>query len=198
MRENRCWIFPLALCFLIFTTACSDLGLGDTAGDTNIVTYMARDIDNPQVHFMWIELPSTLEPGSNPVRVFMARTDPPGMLLPMVTELPCILEDSEGFLDVRSETLVFDYAEGQLAGSYTWGACASCVECYLDWDTRMEINARAAGESLIVSIGFRHMGHNILQDYMQVELPMVKTTDKEPRILCGQSECKRVQFVTKP
>jgi hypothetical protein len=120
------------------------------------------------------------------------------MLLPMVTEPPCILEDSEGFFDVRSETLLFDYAEGQLMGSYTWGAYASCVECYLDWDTRMEIDVRAVGESLIVSIGTRHMGHNILQDYMQVELPKVKTTDKEPRILCSRFECKRVQFVTKP
>jgi hypothetical protein len=76
-----------------------------------------------------LELPENIEIGSNDIRVFMARTDPPAMLVPTEIEFPCMVQSEDEYLEFRAETLSFEYDGTQLVGSCEWMACASCVEC---------------------------------------------------------------------
>jgi hypothetical protein len=145
--------------------ACGGAPIIDGVVPADIGIYMAQDISNRQIHFVWMELPSSLNLGTNDVRIFMARTDPPGMLVPTETELPCIIRSENDYLDIRPVTLPFEYDGRQLVGSYTWKACASCVECYMDWDTTMEIVGTIEQDKMALSIGIRHMGHNIQDDF---------------------------------
>lgn len=173
--------------------ACS----GAVPSDINI--YQAQDIDHRQIDFVWIETPSSLSLGSNQVRVFMARTDPPGMLVPTETELPCIVQSADESLDLRPVRLPFEFDGEQLVGSYSWKACASCVECYMNWETTMEIVGTIEGGKMALAIGIRHMGHNIPDDYLNIELKQEKPGSQEPRILCRRSlECEDVEFVPRP
>ena len=166
------------------------------APDTRV--FMAEDLTHRQVGFIWIELPASLRVGSNEARVFIARTDPPGMLIPTETELPCILKSQEQYFDLRPVTTPLEYDGRQFVWSYTWGACASCVDCYMDWDTTIEASGRIENESLVLSLGIRHMGHNIREDYLQVELERQVPTANEPRILCrSPNDCRNVEFVAR-
>lgn len=179
--------------------ACGGAPIIDKAAppDTNI--YMADDIANRQIHFIWIELPPSLNLGRNEIRVFMARTDPPGMLVPTETELPCIIQSANEYQDLRPVTLPFEFDGRQLVGSYTWKACASCVECYMDWDTIMEIVGVMEQDKMALSIGIRHMGHNIQDDYFRIELEQKEPSSREPRIQCRRSnDCMNVEFAPRP
>ena len=71
--------------------ACRSTGAEEQAVPSDVRIYLAEDIANRQVHFIWMELPASLQVGANEARVFMARTDPPGMLIPTETELPSSL-----------------------------------------------------------------------------------------------------------
>lgn len=167
-----------------------------TGGDTN--NYLAQDIDNRQIQFVWVELPLELTPGSNEIRLFMARLNPPGMLIPTETELPCIIQTEGEYMDLRPISLPVDFDGEKITGSYTWNACASCIECYLDWDTTLEFTAEIGENLMDLSIGIRHMGHNIQDRYLQVELSEVEPDSNEPRILCRRSfDCQNVEFVAK-
>lgn len=165
--------------------------------DINI--FQAQDIDSRQIQFIWIELPSSLYLGRNDIRVFMARTDPPGMLVPTETELPCIIQSENKYLDLRPITIPFVYDGRQLVGSYTWNACATCIDCYMDWETTMEIIGVIEDDRMDLSIGIRHMGHNIQDNYLRVELWKEAPNSKEPRILCRRSfDCREMEFVPRP
>jgi hypothetical protein len=180
-------------------SACGGAPIVDRSAPHNTIVYKAQEIDNRQIHFIWIELPSSLNLGSNDIRVFMARTDPPGMLIPTESELPCIIQSENKYLDLRPVTLPFEYDGRQLMGSYTWAACASCVECYMDWDTTLEIIGTTKNDKLDLSIGIRHMGHNIQDDYLQIELRQEEPTSKEPRIMCRRSfDCMELEFAQRP
>jgi hypothetical protein len=164
--------------------------------DTKI--YLAQDIDNRQIQFVWVELPMELTPGSNEIRLFMARINPPGMLVPTETELPCIIQTEGKYMDLRPISLPVDFDGEQITGSYTWNACASCIECYMDWDTTLEFTAGIGEERMDLSIGIRHMGHNIQDNYLQIELLEEVPDSKEPRILCRRSfDCQDVEFMTR-
>jgi hypothetical protein len=166
---------------------------------TGITIYTAQDIDNRQIHFVWLELPENLEVGSNDVRVFMARTDPPAMLVPTEVELPCLVQSNDGYLEFRAETLSFEYDGTELVGSYEWMACASCVECYMNWNTRMEIVGLPTGDTMAIAIGIRHLGHNILQDFTEIELQREDPSWLEPAIQCRRtSDCLEVEFLPRP
>jgi hypothetical protein len=182
-----------------FLVACGSAPITDGFVPPDISVYQAHDIANRQIHFIWIELPSNLNLGTNDIRVFIARTDPPGMLVPTETELPCIIQYENDYLDIRPVTLPFEYDGSQLSGSYDWKACASCVECYMDWETTMEIVGAMEQNKIALTIGIRHMGHNVQDDFLRTELWPEKLSSQEPRILCRRSnDCKNIEFAPRP
>lgn len=185
-----------SLCMLWFgLAACGAVSFFDSAALPDTRIYMTEVGADDQIPFIWIELPSSLEIGRNEARVFMARRDPPGMLVPTETELPCIIQSTNDYFDLRPVTLPFEFDGHQLVGSYTWRACASCVECYMDWDTTMEMEATLEQDLMRLSIGIRHMGHNVQEDYLRIDLEQSSPTAKEPRIVCrSSSECQQVEF----
>lgn len=194
-------ILPLlAIWFIaILLGACDGAVVPQRPAPTGVTIYTAQDIDNRQIHFVWLEVPEKLEIGSNDVRVFMARTDPPGMLVPTEVELPCIVQSEDEYLEFRAETLPFEFDGSKLEGSYVWKACASCIECYMNWDTRMEIVGTLEGETMALSIGIRHLGHNIIQDYTEIDLLQEEPTWQEPAIKCRRtSDCMIVEFLPRP
>jgi hypothetical protein len=179
-----------------FLVACGKLPISDKLIPQNVNIYQAHDIANRQINFIWIELPSSLDLGINQLRVFMARTDPPGMLIPTESELPCIIQADNVYLDLRPATLPFEFDGSQLAGSYQWMACASCVECYMNWETTLEIVGTIEQDKMVLSIGVRHMGHNIQDDFLRVELWPEEPRTREPRIQCRRAnDCREVEFV---
>lgn len=189
MRINR--LLFIGMLSLVLG-ACS----GTQPGSTDTEVFLARDIDNRQIQFVWIELPAELTLGSNEIRLFMARLNPPGMLVPTETELPCIIQTEGEYMDLRPITIPVNFDGEQITGSYTWNACASCVECYLDWDTMLEFLADVEGNKINLAIGIRHMGHNIQDNYLQIELSQEAPDSNEPRILCRRSfDCQDVEFV---
>ena len=176
--------------------ACSQASIDEGVVPTDVTVYFVEDIPHQQINFIWIELPLELDPGENDVRVFMARTDPPGMLVPTETELPCIIQSEEEYLDLRPLTLPFVVDGAQIVGSYSWMACASCVECYMNWETTMEIVGTIEQNKMELSVGIRHMGHNIQDDYVQLKLLQEEPSSKEPRIECRRaSDCLDIEFV---
>jgi hypothetical protein len=126
----------------------------------------------------------------------MARTEPAGLLVPTNIELPCIIGTDEEYCEFRPLTLPFEYDGEQLVGSYAWEACASCVECYMNWTTTMEIVGTLDEGTMSLSIGIRHMGHNIQEDYLSVELLRENPGTREPGIRCrSTSECLDLEFL---
>ena len=120
------------------------------------------------------------------------------MTVPAVTELPCMVQSESDYLEIKPINLPFDYDGRQLIGSYIWRACTSCVECYKDWDTRMEIVGIFDQDILNLNIGIRHMGHNIQDDYLQIELRQGKPNVNKPRMLCKRSfECQDLEFTAR-
>jgi hypothetical protein len=189
MRINQ-RLFIGILCLVLY--ACGAAPPGETGTDV----YIAENIDNRQIQFVWIEIPSKLDRGSNEIRLFMARLNPPGMLVPTETELPCLIKTEGEYMDLRPITMPVDFDGEQVEGSYTWNACASCIECYMDWDTTLEFTAEVGEDKMDLSIGIRHMGHNIQDKYLQVELSEGEPGSFEPRILCRRSfDCQDVEFV---
>ena len=60
----------------------------------------------------------------------------------------------------------------------------------------MEFTAEVEQEEMALSVAIRHMGHNIQEDFAQIELQEVQPDSNEPRILCSKSlECRDVEFV---
>ena len=178
-----------------FLVTCGRAPIADGFVPPDISVYQAHDIANRQINFIWIELPSNLNLGTNDIRVFMARTDPPGMLIPTETELPCIIQSENEYQDLRPVTLPFEFDGRQMVGSYTWKACASCVECYMDWDTTMEIVGTMKQDKMDLAIGIRHMGHNIQDDFLGIDLWTEEPSSREPRILCRRSnDCMNMEF----
>ncbi len=186
------WIGILAMAL----AACSGAPSDEGNIPTGVSIYQAQDIDNRQIHFIWLELPTSLAMGSNEVRVFMARTDPPAMLVPTETELPCIVQSEDEYLEFGPVTLPFEFDGVQLEGSYVWSACPSCEDCYMDWDTTMEIIGTMDQDKMDLGIGIRHMGHNILDDFFRIELGPEQPTSMEPSIQCRRTaDCMGVEFV---
>jgi hypothetical protein len=125
----------------------------------------------------------------------MARTDPPGMLVPTETELPCLIQAENEYLDLRPVALPFDFDGEGFSGSYSRTACASCVECYMNWETTMEIVGTVEQNSGSLAVGIRHMGHNIREDYLRIELRPEQPSSQEPRIQCRRAnDCLDVKF----
>ena len=179
--------------------ACGGSPVPEGPVPTGISIYLAQEIDNRQIHFVWLELPSDLVVGSNEIRVFMARTDPPGLLVPTNIELPCIIQSENEYYDFRPVALPFEFDGTQIEGSYTWRACASCIECYMNWDTTMEIVGTMEQDTMSLAIGIRHMGHNIQDDFLRIELLQEEPTAREPGIQCrSTSDCLDLEFAPRP
>lgn len=185
----------LACSLLILLNGCSLLSetLGEIPSDKR--AFMAEDVEHRQMQFAWIQLPEFLEEGEVAVQVFLARLDPPSSVVPMLTELPCLLQSEDDNLEIRPAAIEFQYDGDQLRGEYSWQACASCVECYMDWETRMEITLTPAEEALLVSLAIRHMGHNLQDEYLNIEIPEIKPSRKEPALICSTSGCDEIEFL---
>ena len=179
----------------LLLVACGKLPVSDKFVPQDVIIYQADEISNRQINLIWLEVPSSLDVGANDVRVFMARTDPPGMSVPTESELPCIVQADGKYLDIRPVTLPFEFVGSQQARRYKCMACASCVECYMDWETTMEIVGTIEQDKIDLSIGIRHMGHNIQDDFLRVELWPEEPDLREPRILCRRAnDCMEVEF----
>lgn len=179
--------------------ACAGAPSPDKPVPSDIRIFHAQDIPNPQVHFIWMELPTTLDLGSNEIRVFMARTEPPSMVVPTESELPCMLQSETEHLALAPIPITFEYDGSQLVGSYSWKACGSCVECYMNWETRMEIVGTLADGKMDLSLAIRHFGLNIQGDFLQVQLTEETPTPREPSILCTRTfTCQQLDFVPRP
>ena len=117
------------------------------------------------------------------------------MLVPMETELPCLLEPGDEYRDFGPIPIEVNIAGTHFKGSYSWLACASCIECYMDWETRLEIDGDYYEDRIDLDLGIRHMGHNIQETYLSLSVPKEGNPGKEPRIACmSPSDCQEVRF----
>lgn len=184
-----------AILLAMMLVGCSHSAPQDQVIPTDVRAFMVEEVEHSQVQFIWIKLPRELRIGATTVHVFIARQEPPGSVVPMETELPCILESEDEVLEIRPVPIEFQYDGERLLGQYSWWACASCIDCYMDWETRMEIELTPGEDSLLVSLAIRHMGHNVREDYLRAELPELEPSLKEPRMQCAISGCDPVEFV---
>jgi len=198
MMITRQIIF-ISVWVLMLLSACSPLEafIQDPLPETT--NFVAEGIDNPRIQFLWLELPSQIEPGSANVRVFLAKTDPPEPIIPNPNELQCKLSSANDYFFLGPEKIPFEFKEdGTFIGSYTYKACPECIECYMNWDYTLDISGLISPETVSIDIAIKHMGHNVQGSFVSAELSSASDTTKEPRISCNQTiDCEQIKFVTK-
>ena len=189
----------LALYIILLLTACSSPEVFSSEPLPESIIFAAEGVDNARIQFLWLELPASIEPGLADVRLFLAKTDPPEPTIPNPNELRCILstENDNGILG--PERIPFEFKEdGTFSGNYTYKACPECIECYINWDTTLEITGTISQETVFLEIAIKHMGHNVQGSFVSAELAIVSNANQEPRITCNRMiECKEIVFVTR-
>jgi len=160
--------------------------------------FVAEGISNEKIQFIWLELPSPVKSGIADVRLFLTKTEYPEPTIPNPNELQCSLSENETAI-LGPERLPFEfYDDGTFLGSYTYKACPECIECYMNWDTTLEITGMILEETVSLEIAIKHFGHNVQGSFVSAELRLVSNPDKEPRITCNREiECKKIRFVTR-
>ena len=59
----------------------------------------------------------------------------------------------------------------------------------------MEIVGTMKQDKMDLAIGIRHMGHNIQDDFLGIDLWTEEPSSREPRILCRRSnDCMNMEF----
>jgi hypothetical protein len=146
-----------------------------------------------------LELPDPIETGLADVRLFLAQTKPPEPIGPTPTELRCELSSPDEYAILGSERVPFEFMEdGTFVGSYSFMACPECIECYMNWETTLEITGRISQETVILDIAIKHFGVNVQGSFVSAELKLASNTNEEPRITCNQMiECQEIDFVTR-
>lgn len=146
----------------------------------------------------WLEVPKSLQPGDEYVRLFLAKNEPPEPTIPNPNDLRCILSSEDEFAILGPEKVLFEFTEnGSFTGSYTYRACPDCIECYMNWDYTLEMTGSISGDVAFLDIAIVHFGHNVQGSYLSIELALAKNPHKEPRIKCNRLiECDKVRFVT--
>jgi hypothetical protein len=160
---------------------------------------MAEGIINEKIQFIWLEIPASIQPGIEDVRLFLAKTEPPEPTIPNPNELRCTLSTEKETALLGPERVPFEFKEdGTFTGSYSYEACPDCIECYMNWDTTLEITGTQLEETLLLDIAIKHFGHNVQGSFVNAELVLARNPNKEPRIECNHMiECKKIKFVTR-
>jgi hypothetical protein len=158
--------------------------------------YMADGIDNEKIQMAWMEVPKSLRPEEQMVRLFLAKHEPPEPTIPNPNNLRCILGSGDDFAMLGPEKVPFEFMEdGRFKSNYTYRACPDCIKCYMNWDYTLEMTGSISEETVLLEIAVVHFGHNVQGSFLSTELTLTKNANKEPRIKCNRSiECKRVKF----
>ncbi len=186
----------IAFCMNMLLSACSSSGVYSGDPQKESVIYLAEGIDNTRIQFIWLELPAQINPGSAEVRLFLAKTTPPEPTIPNPNELKCELSSENEYAILRPESLLFDFKEdGTFEGSYTYKACPTCIECYMNWDYTLNITGSISTEMIILDIAIVHVGHNVPGSFVNAELELANN-NKEPRISCNRNiDCNEIEFI---
>ncbi len=186
-------------CIILLLSSCSspEVISSEPLAESNI--FMAEGIKNEKIQFIWIEIPASIKSGEEFVRLFLAKTDPPEPAIPNPNELRCILSSENKKAILGPEGIPFEFREnGEIAGSYTYKACPTCIECYMNWDYTLEMTGTIAEETIQLDIAIKHFGLNVQGSYVSTELHLVPDAIKEPRITCDRAiHCKDIVFVTR-
>jgi len=160
---------------------------------------MAEGIEDAKIQFIWLEVPASIKPGVEYVRLFLARTDPPEPAIPNPNELRCTLLSENEKAILGPERIPFEFKEnGEFVGTYVYKACPACIECYMNWDYTLEMTGKITEERIRLDIAIKHFGHNVQGSYLSAELQPVPDVDKEPRITCNRAiQCKDIVFATR-
>ena len=188
----------LALCIiLLILSNCSSPEVYSSESLPASKIFMAEGIENEKIQFIWLEIPTSVKPGEEFVRLFLAKTEPPEPTIPNPNDLRCILSSENETAILGPEMIPFEFKEsGEFKGSYTYKACPPCIECYMNWDYTLEMTGTIAEETVLIDIAIKHMGHNVQGTYVSAELKLVPNQNKEPRITCNQTIlCKDIKFV---
>lgn len=131
--------------------------------------------------------------------MFLGKSDPPEPTIPNPNNLQCTLSSANETAILGPEKISFEFMEnGTFSGSYTYKACAECIECYMNWDYTLEISGTITQEVVFLDIAVQHFGHNVQGSYMSAELGLIRDPNKEPRITCNQEvNCKEIVFVSR-
>ena len=178
--------------------ACSSPEVFSSQPLPESVIYMADGVENSKIQMVWLEVPKSLQPGEEYVRLFFAKNEPPEPTIPNPNDLRCILKSDDEFAILGPEKVSFEFIDdGSFTGSYTYRACPDCIECYMNWDYTLEMTGSISGETVLLDIAIVHFGHNVQGSYLSTELAVAKKINKEPRIKCNRLiECDKVKFVT--
>ncbi|MCK4976300.1 MAG: hypothetical protein KAS36_05180 [Anaerolineales bacterium] len=189
----------IVVCIILLLSACSSPEVYSSEPLPESTIFVAEGIDNDRIQFLWLELPAPKKPGLADVRLFLAKTEPPEPTIPNPNELRCKLSSANEYAILGPERILFEFKEdGTFLGSYTYKACPDCIECYINWDTTLEITGSISQETVFLDIAILHMGHNVQGSYVSAELALASNTNEEPRITCNQTiECKEIVFVTR-
>ena len=131
------------------------------------------------------------------IRLFLAKIIPPEPTIPNPNELRCTLISANETAILGPERIPFEFKEdGTFVGSYTYKACPDCIECYLNWDTTLQITGTVLDETILLVIAIVHIGHNVQGRYLSTELGLVNDADVESRITCNRLiACDEIEFV---
>jgi len=198
MNKKPIVIF-LALCTVLFLSVCNSPEIYSSEPLSDSKSFMAEGIDNFKIQFIWLEIPTTIKPGKEEVRLFLAKTDPPEPTIPNPNGLRCILSSESEIAIVGPERIPFEFKEdGTFSGSYTYKACPECIECYMNWDYTLDITGAILEETVVLEIAIKHFGHNVQGSYVNAKLEPVTNGNKEPRISCNRMlVCQEIVFVNR-
>ena len=189
----------LALCIILLLSNCRppEVYSSEPLAESKIFT--AEGVQNEKIQFIWLEIPASINPGEEFVRLFLAKTDPPEPAIPNPNELRCILLSEKEKAILGPEKITFEFKEnGEFEGNYTYKACPSCIECYMNWDYTLEMTGTIAEETILFNIAIQHFGHNVQGSYVSAELKLVPDASTEPRITCNQAiQCRDIVFTTR-
>jgi hypothetical protein len=162
------------------------------------IIFVAEELNNFKIQFIWLEMPTPIEEGIADVRIFLAKTDPPEPAIPNPNNLRCVLSENETAI-LGPERIPFEFKEdGTFTGSYTYKACPECVECYMNWDYTLEMRGLEMEEMVVLNIAIKHFGLNLQGSYMTARLEKDNNVNKEPRISCNRMlECQKIKFISR-
>jgi hypothetical protein len=160
-------------------------------------TFLAAEVEGDVVQYIWFEAPKRIEPGTQPVRVFMATTNPPKMKIPSMIDVPCEISSPDDTLELGPATLPFEFLEnGQFKSSYTWRACPECDEqCYMPFEYTLYMTGRMNQDTASMELALLHFGKPAPVPFLDAELRKAEQASKEPRMSCGAQGCNAIYFV---
>ena len=188
----------ISVCVIMLLAACRspEVYSSDPLDESTI--YFVEGIDNTRIQFLWLELPTPIEPGLAEARLFLAKTNPPESTIPNPNDLKCELPSENDHAILGPERIVLEFlGDGTFTGSYTYKACPDCIECYMNWDYTLNITGSRSQESVILDIAIEHIGLNVPGSFVNAELSFAGN-DKEPRITCNNLGPLEIAFQLLP